>query len=205
MSATTVPTLDNKALDALFSERHTTNFFTDTPVDPALVRESYEDARWAPTSMNIQPLRISVLQQGPAREAVVEHMLENNQAKTQAAPLTIVAAMDPNWHEHMETLFPHVPGLRENFDGKEEARLAMGRDNAFLQLGYLLLSLRAHGLEVGPMTGIKAEGIDSVLHTENSWKTLAVVNVGHGADASQQNAQRPRGARLQFDEVSQIL
>lgn len=205
MSVTTAPALDNKSLDALFSGRHTTNFFAEAPVDPALVRESYEDARWAPTSMNIQPLRITVLQKGSARNSVVEHMMKGNQAKTAAAPLTVVAALDPNWHEHMDTLFPAVPGLRENFADQPENRLAMGRDNAFLQLGYLLLSLRAHGLEVGPMTGLDAEGIDSVIHTETGWKTLAVVNVGHGADSSVDNAQHPRGARFEFEQVSQTL
>lgn len=205
MSVATAPALDNKALDALFAGRHTTNFFADMPVDPALVRESYEDARWAPTSMNTQPLRITVLQKGQTRDAVIEHMMEGNRAKTAAAPLTIVAAVDPDWHEHMDTLFPAIPGLKENFAAQPENRLAMGRDNAFLQLGYLLLSLRAHGLEVGPMTGIDAEGIDSVVHAEKGWKTLAVVNVGHGADASAEGAQYPRGARFEFDQVSQIL
>lgn len=201
----TVPTLDNKSLDALFADRRTTNFFADVPVDPALVRESYEDARWAPTSMNTQPLRITVLQKGTARDAVVEHLMDGNKEKTAAAPLTIVAAFDPEWHEHMDTLFPAVPGLHENFSGQPEARLAMGRDNAFLQLGYLLLSLRAHGLEIGPMTGIDAGGIDSVIHTETGWKTLAVVNVGHGADSSNEGAQYPRGPRFEFDQVSQVL
>ncbi len=112
MSVATAPALDNKALDALFAGRHTTNFFADVPVDPALVRESYEDARWAPTSMNTQPLRITVLQKGQTRDAVVEHMMEGNRAKTAAAPLTVVAAFDPDWHEHMDTLFPAIPGSR---------------------------------------------------------------------------------------------
>ncbi len=205
MTTATVPTLDSKALDALFTGRRTTNFFAGTPVDPALVRESYEDARWAPTSMNIQPLRITVVQKGSSRDALVEHMMDGNKEKTAAAPLTVVAAFDPDWHEHMDTLFPVIPGLRENFAGQPEARLAMGRDNAFLQLGYLLLSLRAHGLEVGPMTGIDAEGIDSALHAEKGWKTLAVVNVGHGPDSAAEGAQYPRNPRFEFDEVSQVL
>jgi 3-hydroxypropanoate dehydrogenase len=196
---------DREKIDSLFSARHTTNTFTDADVDPRIVEAAYDDARFAPVSMNSQPLRLTLVERGESRHALVGHMMRGNKDTTAAAPLSLVVAYDPNWHRRMDELFPAVPGLQENFEKQEENRRAMGRDNAFLQLGYLLLALRAHGLEVGPMTGIDASAIDQSFHTETGWSTIAVVNVGHGPDPDDDKAQRPRGHRLDFSQISQSV
>lgn len=201
----TAATLDQKSLDLLFADAHTTNTFTDEPVDVELIKKVYEDLRWGPTSMNTQPLRLTVLKSEEARRTVVEHLMEGNQEKTLAAPLTLVAAYDPNWHEHMPHLAPHREGAREFFADKAKARENQGRMNATIQLGYLILALRAHGLYVGPMSGLKPEGVDSAIHTENGWKTLAAINVGHAPDPGDEEAQYPRAGRLEFGQASQVL
>lgn len=203
--AETITVLDRAALDRLFEGAHTTNTFTDEPVDLGLVQKVYEDLRWAPTSMNIQPLRLTVLKSQKSRRAVVEHLMEGNRAKTLEAPLTLVAAFDPEWHEHMPHLAPQREGVRERFSEMPKVRESMGRSNGQLQLGYLLLALRAHGLEAGPMTGLDAEGVDSAVHAENGWKTLAVVNVGHAPNPEDDQAQRPRAGRLDFAQAAQVL
>lgn len=198
-------TLDRAAIDRLFEGSYTTNTFTDEPVDPALIQKAYEDLRWAPTAFNAQPLRLTILTDGPARDGVVEHMMDANQAKTKAAPLTIVAAYSADWHEHMPTLQPHREGAREKFAEAEGMRENVGKQNALIQVGYLITALRAHGLEVGPMTGLKASAFDEALHSENGWKTLVVINVGHAANPDDEDAVRPRAGRLEFDQASQIL
>lgn len=196
-------TLDRPAIDTLFAGRHTTNTFTDAPVDPELVQAAYDDARFAPVSMNSQPLRLTLVSRGESRQKLVEHMMGGNKAKTAAAPLSLVIAYAPDWHLNMDELFPAVPGVKENFASQPENRHGMGRDNAFIQFGYLLLALRAHGLEVGPMTGIDAAGIDQDFHAENGWKAIAVVNLGHAPAPEDELAQYPRSTRLDFAEVSQ--
>ncbi|WFP17081.1 malonic semialdehyde reductase [Citricoccus muralis] len=197
--------LDEQELNLLFGEAYTTYAFSDEPVDAELVARVYEDARWAPTAMNIQPLRLTVVPAGDAREALVEQMAEGNKEKTAAAPMTVVAAFDPNWHVHMPHLAPHREGLREDFEGKPEAREAMGRTNALLQIGYFVLALRAHGLQVGPMAGFNAAGVDEAFHTENGWKTLLALNIGQAPNAEDENAQRPRAGRLTFDQAAQVV
>lgn len=197
--------VDRETLDRLFAEAHTTNHFTDEPVDVDVVRRAYEDLRWAPTAFNNQPLRLTLLPAGEARGRVVEHLMGGNQEKTEAAPLTLVAAYDPEWHEHMPFLSPAMASLKDNFADQEDARHGLARDNAYIQLGYLLLALRAHGLQVGPMTGLDPAGVDSAVHAENGWKTIAVVNVGHAAHPEREGAQRPRGGRFDFEQVSQVL
>ncbi|MDR5712821.1 malonic semialdehyde reductase [Nesterenkonia flava] len=197
--------LDSTAINRLFSEAHTTHTFTEEPVDPALIQQAYEDLRWAPTGFNAQPLRLTVLTPGASRDAVVEHLMDSNKAKTKAAPLTVVAAYTADWHEHMPTLAPQRDGARESFEKMAKMRETVGQQSALIQIGYLLLALRARGLEVGPMTGLDAEGVDQVVHADNGWKTLVVINVGHAADPHDESAVRPRGGRLEFAQAAQVL
>ena len=202
----TVPlTLDRAALERLFAGSHTTNSFTGDPVEPALIQRAYEDLRWAPTAFNSQPLRLTILTPGSTREAVVEHLLGGNQAKTLQAPLTVVAAFTPEWHENLDVLAPQREGFREDLAPKEAMRTTVGQQSALLQVGYLILALRAHGLSVGPMSGLNPEGIDSVIHAENGWKTLVAINVGHAADPGDEDAVGPRADRLDFTQASQVL
>ncbi|WP_300345018.1 malonic semialdehyde reductase [Nesterenkonia sp.] len=201
----TAKTLDAAALHRLFDQAHTTHTFTDEPVSPDLIAEAYQHMRWAPTAFNSQPLRLTLLTPGAKREEVVEHFIEANRAKTLAAPLTIIAAYAPDWHEHMELLAPQREGARESFAAKPQMRETVGRQSGSIQVGYLLLGLRAVGLEVGPMTGLNPEGVDSVIHTENGWKTLVAINVGHAPNPEDEAAIRPRGGRLEFSQAAQVL
>lgn len=202
---TDLPVLTEEQLAVLFEGAHTTNTFTDEPVDVALVQRVYEDLRWAPTAMNNQPLRLTVVDSAAARDRLVAHMAPGNQDKTASAPLTLVVAYDPRWHEHMPHLAPHREGAREQFEGKAEAREGMARTNALIQTGYLTLALRAHGLQVGPMGGLDTAGVDAEFHAENGWKTLLVINVGHAPNAEDEHAQRPRTGRLEFEQATQVL
>lgn len=191
-------------LPALFEGRHTTHRFTDEPVDPALIREAYEHVRWAPTAMNNQPLRLTVVDSREARESLAPLMTGPNADKTLAAPLSVIAAFDPRWHVHMPRLAPFREGFAESMEDKAEAREQLGRTNALLQIGYLTLVLRALGLEVGPMSGFDAAGVDAEFHADNGWCSLLVLNVGHAA-GDHEKAVAPRQARLEFAEAAQLL
>ena len=205
-TATTLgPVMEREALEALFEGAHTTSRFLDEPVDPQVVEDAYNDLRWAPTAMNAQSLRLTLLRDGETRDAVVEHLMGANRENTAAAPLTLVAAYDPAWHEHARTLIPHREGMREKLEENPSMRETMGRPSAYLQIGYLILALRAHGLAVGPMTGLDPAGVDSVVHQSTGWETLAMINVGHGPDPEHENALRPRAGRLTFSNASQVL
>lgn len=185
----------------IFHDAHTTNTFVDEPVDPALVREVYEAVRWAPTAMNAQPMRLAIIASAEARARLAPHMSEGNRAKTLAAPLTVVVAYDPAFHEHLELLAPHRAGAREKLADQPDFRDGFARTNALIQLGYLLLGLRGAGLSVGPMTGMDAAGINAELFTESGWQALAVVNLGHGA-GDEPDAVRPRAGRLDADAAT---
>ena len=185
--------------DLLFRDAHSVNTFTDTDVPDAQVQEAYELLRWGPTALNTVPLRLLLVRTPEAKARLAAHMSPGNRDRVLAAPLSIVAAADVNFHEHLGTLVPHMPNAREMFAEDAVAREAMARTSALIQVGYLIVSLRATGLHAGPMGGMDAASIDAGFFGENGWKSLLVVNVG---TPSGPDAARPRAPRLEFDQVS---
>lgn len=188
--------LDKSAQDLLFREARTANTFSDEPVSEEQVAAIYDLVKYAPTSMNIQPLRILLVRSPEARERLVEHMSEGNKAKTLGAPLVAVLAYDPEFHEHLPTQFPHFAGAQDVFKGKDH-RFGAATLNASLQIGYFIVAVRAAGLAAGPMTGFDAEAIDKEFFSESGYKTLVVVNIGKPGE----NAWFPRNPRLEQELV----
>ena len=188
--------LDKNAQDLLFRDARTANTFSDEPVSEEQIAAIYDLVKYAPTSMNTQPLRILLVRTPAARERLVAHMADGNKAKTETAPLVAVLAYDPEFHEHLPSQFPHFQGAQDVFKGKDH-RFGTASLNASLQVGYFILGVRAAGLAAGPMTGFDAEGIDKEFFSESGYKTLVVVNIGKpGPDA-----WFPRNPRLEQDLV----
>ena len=195
----------SKLLDMLFAEAHTTNTFSDAIVEPAVIAKVYETIRWAPTQMNSQPLRLTLVHTDQAKQRLEPHMRRGNRPKTLVAPMTIIAAWDPNWHHQLGILAPHREGAREKLDPDPVVRQEIGQRSAHLQIGYLIVGLRAYGLHVGPMTGFNATGVDEAFHTDTGWKTEAIINVGWEPNADDAKAVRPRAGRLSFDDACQVV
>ena len=188
--------LSADAQDLLFREARTANAFTDEPVDDTTVQAIYDLVKYAPTSMNNQPLRVALVRSEAAREQLLKHMAEGNREKTARAPLVAVLAADTDFHENLPRVFPHFPQARDLF-ADAGARENVARLNASLQVGYFLLGVRAAGLAAGPMTGFDPDGLDADLFADRPWKSLVVVNIGHPAE----NAWQERLPRLDHDEV----
>ncbi len=188
--------LDKNAQDLLFREARTANTFTDEPVDDDQIAAIYDLVKYAPTSMNMQPLRITLVRTPEARERLVGHLMEGNKAKTSTAPLVAILAYDPEFHEHFPTVFPHFAGAQAAFKDQPH-RFDAAKLNALLQVGYFILGVRAAGLAAGPMTGFDAEGIDKEFFADSGYKTLVVVNIGKPGE----NAWFPRNPRLEYHRV----
>jgi len=184
--------LDAAALDLLFRSARTARAWDPRPVSDEHLAAVYELLRWGPTALNTSPLRLLRVASPEARERLASHLAEGNRGRALTAPLTLVVAADANFHEHLGTLVPHLPGAKDLF-ADEDRRLAVARDNAFLQAGYLVLALRASGLEVGPMSIADPAGLDADLLAGTGWRSLLVVNAGWPA---QDNGAHPRAPRL---------
>lgn len=198
MSAPTTDVLhlSADAQDLLFREARTANSFSDEPVTDEQVRAIYDLVKWAPTSMNQQPLRVTLLRSDEARERLLPHLMEGNQPKTSAAPLTAVLAADTEFHQHLPRVFPHAPSAKDLFEA-DDFRHQNAHLNATLQVAYFILGVRAAGLAAGPMTGFNNAGVDGEFFPGGSWKSLVVVNIGKPGE----DAWFERLPRLDFDEV----
>jgi len=184
--------LDPVAQDALFRSARTARAWDPRPVTDEHLASVYELLRWGPTALNTSPLRLARVHAPESRKRLASHLAEGNRERALTAPLTLVVAADASFHEHPGTLVPHWPADADLF-ADEAMRLASARDNAFLQIGYLVVALRASGLDVGPMGISDPAGLDADLLAGTSWRSLIVVNAGWPA---QDDGAFPRAPRL---------
>ena len=192
--------LDEAAQDLLFRGARTANAFTDEPVTDEQLQAIYDLVKWAPTSMNNQPLRVVVLRSEEAKARLIPLLGEGNQAKTAAAPAVALLAADVDFHDELPKLFPHFPGARDLF-ADESARVGTAELNAGLQIGYLILGIRAAGLAAGPMTGFDADAISKEFFPDGKHRVMVAINMGKPAE----NAWYDRLPRLAFEEVVETL
>jgi len=188
--------LDRDAQDLLFREARTANSFTDEPVTDEQIQAIYDLVKFAPTSLNMQPLRIVLVRTPEARERLVGTLGDGNKAKTAAAPLVAILAADHNFHDEFHRTFPHFPGAKDMFSD-DSARAQAARFNASLQVGYFILGVRAAGLAAGPMVGFDADALNKEFFGDGEHSVLVVVNIGKPGE----NAWFDRNPRLDYTDV----
>lgn len=194
--------IDDATADRLFREARTTAQFTDAEVTDEQLAAVYDLIKWGPTAMNTVPLRVLAVRSPEARERLVAHMADGNKERVATAPLSLVVAYDPAFHVHLDTLFPHVPGMRDNLDGVPEVRDDMARTSALIQTGYLVVGLRAAGLAAGPMNGMDRDAIDAEFFADSGWKSMLVINVGV---ADGEGTPYPRAPRLAPEQAVAVV
>lgn len=192
--------LDEAAQDLLFREARTAHTFTDEPVTAAQLDAVYDLVKYAPTSVNLQSLRIFALESAPARGQLIPHLAEGNRKKSASAPMVVILAADTDFHEHLPTQFAHFPGAKDRY-ADDAKRVESARFNALIQVGYVILGIRAAGLAAGPMTGFDAAGVDKEFFPDGRYRSLVVVNIGH----PDPDAWFPRLPRLAPDQVITTL
>ena len=192
--------LSDAALSQLFTEARTRNAWSDRPVAPELLHKLYDLTKFGPTAVNATPARFLFLTSDEAKARLAPHMSEGNRAKTLQAPVNLIIAQDIDFHEHLDTLFPHAPGAKDWF-GEEAGRRETAFRNASLQGGYLTIAARALGLDVGPMSGFDAAGVKAEFFADSNVEPNFIINLGYGTDEN----LFPRSPRLSFDQAAKIL
>src|ERR1700712_2400216 len=114
--------LDTGGRSLLFTDARTANTFADIPVSDEELADIWSLARWAPTAANVQPVRVLYVRTEDGKQRLVRHMNEGNKAKTASAPAVAVLAVDTRFHEHIPTVLPFRPELRDVFHADEERR-----------------------------------------------------------------------------------
>jgi 3-hydroxypropanoate dehydrogenase len=193
-------TIDDASLKQLFTEARTHNGFIDKPVNDELLKEAVDLAKMAPTSFNQSPMRLVFVKSAEARAKLVPAMVEPNRAKTLAAPVVAIVAYDVKFWEHLPFLFPYMDA-KGYFSGNEAFAERSAFQNGSLQVGYLILALRAVGLDTGPMSGFDNKAVDAAFFSGTTFKSNVIINIGYG-DASK---LYPRAPRFAFDQIAKIV
>ena len=192
--------IEAAALEQLFTEARTHNGFFDRHVPDELLRKAFDIAKMGPTSANQSPLRILFLRSEAAKARLLPALSAGNLEKTKAAPVVAITAYDEQFYEHLPFLFPHADA-KPWFSGNAELAARSAFQNGTLQVAYLIIALRAVGLDTGPMTGFDRTKVDAEFFPDGRFKSNVLINIGYG-DSSK---LFPRSPRFDFDHVAQIL
>lgn len=189
------------ALDQLFNEARTYNDWLDKPVTDAQLHAIWDLLKMAPTSANMQPVRIVWVKSDEQKQALANCAMEGNKAKILAAPVTAVIGYDINFHEELPWLFPHSDA-KSWFEGDEEGRKEGAFRNSTLQGAYLMLAARAVGLDCGPMSGFDADAVNAAFFAdEPRHRVNFICSVGYGDPESIFD----RSPRPDFDTFNTIV
>ena len=188
---------DADTLDRLFRQARSRNTWTEEQIAPETWRTLYDLVKFGPTSANSSPGRFVFVTSEEGKRKLAPHLSEGNQ-KALKAPCIAIVGYDLDFPDHMPRLFPHNPGAKDWF-AEPKAREATAFRNSSLQAGYLIVAARALGLDVGPMSGFDAAGVDAAFFADTNIRTNMLCALGHGADAP-----HARSPRLGFDEAARI-
>ena len=193
--------VDNEALAKLFSDARSQNGWLAGAVSDEELRAAYDLAKWGPTSMNTQPMRILFLRSDEAKNRLKPALAPTNVDKVMTAPVVAVIAYDTEFHAHLPTTFPHNPNAQSFFTGNPGLIEPTAFRNGSLQAAYFILALRAVGLDAGPMSGFDPAKVNTEFFADSTYRVNLVCGIGHG-DPSK---VYPRSPRLDFDTVTQSL
>lgn len=186
--------------DLLFNEARTHSVWLDKDVPEELLMRAFDLTKMAPTSANQQPMRLVFVKSKEAKERLKPHLDKGNVEKAMSAPVTAIVAYDLKFYNELPWLFPHTDA-KSWFSGNEAKAAASALQNGTLQGGYLILALRAAGLDAGPMSGFSTEAVDKEFFHGTSFKSNFLINIGYG-DKSQLH---PRSPRPDFGKFCKVI
>ena len=192
--------LSDAALDQILRSARTFNKFQDKPVSDATLQALYDLAKWGPTSMNCQAMRLVFVRSPEAKAKLKQALMPGNVDKTMAAPVTAIVASDSKFYEHLPTQFPALPQAQEMFAGNAALAAETALRNSSLQAAYLMIAGRALGLDSGAMSGFNPQVVNELFFPDGRYQANMLINFGYGDPSG----NWPRGPRLGFDQVVRI-
>jgi 3-hydroxypropanoate dehydrogenase len=193
-------TVEAQSLAQIFTEARTHNGFLEKAVSDELLHKAIELAKMGPTSANQSPLRVLFLRSRAAKERLRPALSPGNLDKTMSAPVVAITAYDEQFYEHLPFLFPHADA-KSWFSGDPVRAARSAFQNGTLQVAYLIIALRAVGLDTGPMTGFDNAKVDAEFFPEGNVKSNVLINIGYG----DHEKLFPRSPRFPFDQIAKIL
>jgi 3-hydroxypropanoate dehydrogenase len=182
------------ALKQIFTEARTFHHWLPKDVSNELLQKIYEAAKWGPTSVNANPMRILYIRSAGEKEKLLPALLGSNVGQVKEAPVTAVIAYDEQFYDQLPTLFPAFDA-KPMFAGNQSFAHSTAIVNSSLQGAYFMIAARSLGLDVGPMAGFDNAKVDETFFKGTSWKSNFLCNVGFGDETK----LYPRGPRLNYE------
>lgn len=193
--------LSSDALDQLFNEARTYNGWLDKPVSDEQCHAIWNLTKMAPTSANMQPVRIVWVKSSEQKDKLAKCVMDGNKDKVLAAPVTAIIGYDIDFHEELPWLFPHTDA-KSWFEGDEKGREEGAFRNSSLQGAYLIMAARAIGLDCGPMSGFDTDAVNAAFFgDEPRHKANFICSIGYGdPDSIFERSPRP-----DFEKFNSII
>ena len=102
-----------------------------------------------------------------------------------------------DFHHDLPSLHPRGERYEKLLADNDKMRALMAHTSATIQVAYLILALRAQGLETGPMNPDDAQLLHDYFFPGEDIEPILVINVGHAGP----HAYQERGPRVGYDEV----
>jgi 3-hydroxypropanoate dehydrogenase len=194
--------LDANALDLVFREARSHNWFQDRDVSDDQLREIWDIMKYCTTSANTMPARIQFVRSKEAKERLIPCLNPANRDKTMKAPVTAIVSYDTSFWEDIPKLYPIRPEMKDRYVGNPELAESFGFQQGTLQGAYLILAVRAVGLDAGAMGGFDNAAVDEAFLKGTTCKSNFLCNIGYG---DLEGIKGPRLYRYEFDEVCKII
>jgi 3-hydroxypropanoate dehydrogenase len=192
-----VSPLDGEALATLFTEARAFTRWLERPVPAGVIERALELTQLGPTSGNCEPMRLVLVNSAAGKERLLPCVSSGNSEKVRTAPVTAIVAYDRQFYEHLPRLYPHTDA-RAWFTSNDALAHETAFRNSSLQGGYLILALRAQGLDCGPMSGFDNAKVDKEFFPDGRCRSNFLLNIGYG----ERPHPHPRPPRLGFAEIA---
>lgn len=192
--------INNIAQKQLFLDARTVHGYTPEPVTDEQVHEIYDLLKWAPTSFNGQHARFLFLKSAAAKARLAPALTPGNIPQVQSAAVTVVVAYDTKFFENFATQFT-ASNPTPFYENNAVLADATAFRNSSMQGAYLIMAVRALGWDCGAMSGFDLAKVNAEFFADGRFKANFLLNIGRADPAG----IWPRGPRLSFDQVAQIL
>jgi len=194
------PSLNQAAMAQLFTDAHTVHGFKPDAVSDEQIKALYDLFKWAPTAFNAQPARFVFIKSQEGKDKLKPALMPGNVPQVQSAAVTVIVAYDTQFFEHLPKQFPAYDA-KPLYDSNPVAAESVAFRNSSLQGAYLIMAVRALGLDCGAMSGFDPQKVNEAFFPDGRFKANFLLNIGV-ADAA---GIYPRGPRLEFSEVAKII
>ena len=184
----------------LFTDARSCSRWLAQPVPEQLLRSVYDLAKYGPTSMNSQPMRVQFVVSQSAKQKLLACVNPGNVAKTTEAPVVAIIGQDLAFADQLPVLFAHKTDAQSYYAGKPDLVASTALRNSSLQGAYLMMAARLLGLDCGPMSGFNAPAVDQAFWAGTTVRTNFLCNLGYG----DHTGLRERAPRLDFDVVCSV-